>query len=90
MFEGYALPFLKLHAAISEKVCLKWRLINVPEGRMAYQLEALLKDIPCAIGYRLDKPYLEVKVRCNKEQENKIKEVVESLLKPHLADEPHA
>jgi len=89
MFEEYALPYLKSHSVTSEKVCLKWRLIHVPEGPIAFKLEDLLKDIPCVVGYRLDKPYLEVKVRCKREQQGKVREVVEPLLKPHIADEPH-
>ncbi|MDF1678259.1 MAG: competence/damage-inducible protein A [Legionellaceae bacterium] len=84
MFEAQAFPYLKQQLTPSDKVCLKWQLFGVPEGATAKRVEALLEGIPCQVGYRLDRsenPYLEVKVRCNKESVSRVKVAIEPLAK---------
>ncbi len=82
MFEHHAFPYLKQHLVPSEKICLKWQLFGVPEGATAKKIEAALTNIPCKIGYRLDRssdPYLEVKVRCDKSRVKQIEKIFSSL-----------
>ena len=83
MFENHAFLYLKQKLTPSDKVCLKWQLFGVPEGATAQRLEEALVDIPCQVGYRLDrsdKPYLEFKVRCDKALVAEIQGLIDPLV----------
>ena len=80
MFQNYAIPYLKKTYKTSEKVCLKWQLIGVPEGKTAARLDEALKDMACQTGYRMNKPYLEFKVRCTEAWVTRVRAVVDPLV----------
>ncbi|MFY7698514.1 MAG: competence/damage-inducible protein A [Legionella sp.] len=83
MFNQYILPLLGA-TEHSDKVLLKWRLFGVAESQIAEILEQELCGIDCEVGYRLDTPYVEFKVRCMLEQVDIIKQLVEPLIAPHI------
>lgn len=85
MFDDYVLPELQQKLQVSDKVCLKWVLKNVPEGATAEKIESALKDIPCEIGYRLMKPDLEFKVRCTRAYLNAVEVAIAPLLQDDKA-----
>ena len=89
MFEAHAFSYLKQKITPSHKVCLKWQLFGVPEGSTSEKLEAALGDIPCQVGYRLDRadeaPYLEFKVRCNPEWVSRVHEIIDPLAKAYAS-----
>lgn len=81
MFDDYAFFELKQRLEVSHKACLKWVVKNVPEGATAKKIEKALKDIPCEIGYRLIKPDLEFKVKCEAPYIQAVEEAINQLIK---------
>jgi nicotinamide-nucleotide amidase len=90
MFDMHALLYLKQKLTPSNKVCLKWQLFGVPEGSTSEKLEAALADIPCQVGYRLDRsedaPYLEFKVRCSPKWVSRVHTIIDPLAKAYALD----
>ncbi|MDF1647126.1 MAG: competence/damage-inducible protein A [Legionellaceae bacterium] len=88
MFDKQAFFYLKQTLIPSDKVCLKWRLFGVPEGAAAKKLEAALANMPCQLGYRLDRTatpsYLEFKVRCDKALVEQVQTVIEPLVSAYV------
>lgn len=68
----------------AEKTLLKWRLFGVAEGEIAPLLDTALEAIPCEIGYRLETPYVEFKVRCLPADVATIQKIIEPLVTPHI------
>jgi len=61
MFKEAVLPnLLKLQNTTVKK--LKWRLLGVIESDIAAKVEEAVKNYPVVTGYRVDYPYLEVKI----------------------------
>lgn len=83
MFNQYVLPRIQLQKPDDKKL-LKWRLFGVAEGLIAQTLDDSLKNIPCETGYRLDIPYLEFKVRCLPEDVEKVKQIIDPIVSPHI------
>lgn len=83
MFNDYVLPDLQ-NVHHSEKQLLKWRIFGLAESEIAQTLEEALATIDCQTGYRLEAPYIEFKVRCQKEWVQQVKNVVDPILAPHL------
>jgi molybdenum cofactor synthesis domain-containing protein len=76
MFIEYVLPHLLAQQNNIIKK-LKWRLLGVIESDIAAKVEEAVKDYPVITGYRVDYPYLDVKIYLEdkayvKEIENKI------------------
>lgn len=87
MFNNYVLPEL-LKEAHSQKNILRWRLFGVPESQIAHLFDKALEGTGYATGYRLDTPYVEVKVRFPKGKEAEVREKVEPLIKPYIISPP--
>lgn len=87
MFENDVLPRLQKmqHAT---KQLLRWRLFGVAEGTIAHKLDNALAHLVCQTGYRLDTPYLEFKVRCEKEVVIEVQQVVEPLIAEYIIASP--
>ena len=87
MFNAYVLPLLKTYQH-SNTVVLKWRLFGTAEGEIAQKFDEALAKIDCETGYRLEMPYLECKVRCQKSLINCVKAIIEPLVAPHIIATP--
>jgi nicotinamide-nucleotide amidase len=87
MFNEHVLPVLQ-KIQHTDKHLLKWRLFGVAEGAIAEVLDSALSTVNCEIGYRLETPYVEFKVRCVKEEEEKIKQIVEPLIHTYIIASP--
>lgn len=83
MFVQHAIPLLQ-QTQRSKKHILKWRIFGLAESEIAQTLENALSSIDCQTGYRLDVPYVEFKVRCTHDLVEKIKQVIDPLLAPHI------
>lgn len=67
IFERHIIPRLK-KANLQENVLRRsWMLLGVSEGKIAEQLDPLVEGKNCDIGYRVNHPYLEVKLRSSDE-----------------------
>lgn len=87
MFNDYVLPRLQ-ETQHSQKKLLSWQLFGVAEGQVASMLEQALKGIDCNLGYRLDTPYLEFKVRCASETVEKVRDIVEPIVASLIISPP--
>ncbi|KTD68580.1 MULTISPECIES: competence/damage-inducible protein A [Legionella] len=83
MFNHHVLPILQ-QTTHSQKQILKWRIFGLPESEIAQKLEEALQNIDCQTGYRWESPYIEFKVRCTPNLADKVKAVVDPILKPHI------
>lgn len=64
IFEKYVLPKLLAQKSLQQKVYRRsWMLLGVSEGKIAKGLDALVEGSQCEIGYRVNIPYLEVKLQ---------------------------
>jgi nicotinamide-nucleotide amidase len=62
-----------------------WFLFSVSEGQIANELDPLMKDHDCVLGYRLCYPYLEVKLLSrNKNDFQHLKKLVEERISGYL------
>lgn len=84
MFEQYVLPELLSSQTLSNEILLKWRLFGVSESQIAEKLETALHGVACRTGYRCEIPYVEFKVRCDKNVETQVRTRVEPLVTPHI------
>ena len=87
MFNDYVLPRLQ-EIQHSQKKLLSWQLFGVAEGQVAALLETALKGMGCSLGYRLDTPYLEFKVRCAEKAVSKVQGIVEPLVASMIISPP--
>lgn len=87
MFNQYVLPELqkRLHDGMQ---LLKWRLFGVAEGEIAQLLDHALAGTECEIGYRLETPYVEFKVRCRDDAIPRIKQIIEPLIASYIIAPP--
>ncbi|MGC1181778.1 competence/damage-inducible protein A [Legionella sp.] len=83
MFNHYAFPMLQ-ETSHSQKQIVKWRIFGLPESEIAQILEEALKDVDCQTGYRWESPYIEFKVRCQKEVVDKVKSIIDPIVIPHI------
>jgi nicotinamide-nucleotide amidase len=87
MFNNHVLPILQ-HTEHSDKQLLKWRIFGLAESEIAQILETALSHFDCQTGYRLEAPYVEFKVRCTSDLVEKIKQIVDPILAPHIIASP--
>ena len=83
MFQTSVLPLLH-PLQHSEQVLLKWRLFGVSESQIAEKLELALAEIDCQMGYRLEIPYVEFKVRCHPRDEISVNQTINPLVAPFI------
>lgn len=87
MFDMYVLPELQ-KLRHDDKQLLKWRLFGVAEGEIAHILDGALTNVDCEIGYRLETPYVEFKVRCCDDVISDVKQIVEPLVAAYIISPP--
>jgi len=68
---------------------LKWMLFGVAEGEISWQLEAALKGLNCRTGYRLQMPYIEFKVFCDKSLVDTITDKLMPIIEPLIISPAH-
>ena len=61
LYEGGLLDWFKEHTLTSVNL-QSWQCINVPESKLAYEVEKALKGCPYRVGYRASPPITEVKL----------------------------
>lgn len=88
MFNDHVLQTL-LSGKHAKNDILRWRLFGVAESAFAAMFEAALAGSGFHIGYRLDTPYLEVKVRFPKGQAAHVRARIEPLVKPYIISPYH-
>lgn len=85
MFEDHVLPDLLKQSIQQQRIKLSWRLHNAREGEMAAQIDEAIKNYPVTTGYRVDMPYLEVKIYTHKhEHYDEMVAVIEKIIAPYL------
>ncbi|MCC5791555.1 MAG: competence/damage-inducible protein A [Legionellaceae bacterium] len=88
MFNDHVLPLL-VSGKHSGKDILRWRLFGVAESEIARLFEDALADYSCQTGYRLETPYVEVKVRFPKGEKDNIRQTLDPLLQPYIISPLH-
>lgn len=83
MFNQQVMPMLH-GLQHSDRALLKWRLFGVAESIIGEILDNALADLPCETGYRLEIPYVEFKVRCDKALATEVKRRIEPLIAPYI------
>ncbi|MBS0349900.1 MAG: competence/damage-inducible protein A [Proteobacteria bacterium] len=62
IFEKYVIPYLIEQGFQKSLYRQQWLLLGVSEGSIAAQLDPLVINTDCTVGYRTNWPYLEVKL----------------------------
>lgn len=83
MFHHDVLPLLQKTKKSSKQI-LKWRIFGRAESEIGQTLEEALAEVDCQTGYRLDTPYIEFKVRCTQALVDRVKQIVDPILAPHI------
>lgn len=63
IFEKQVLPYLQAQGYAQPMFRCEWLLLGVSEGSVAAQLDPLMENSACTVGYRVNAPYLEVKLQ---------------------------
>jgi nicotinamide-nucleotide amidase len=63
IFQKHVLPFLQANDYGRPLFRCEWLLLGVSEGGIAEILDPMIKDSGCYVGYRINLPYLEVKLQ---------------------------
>ncbi len=85
IFQEVVLPMLLQKNYAHHIYRHSWMLYGVSESSIAAQLESLELEPQCTLGYRVHKPYLEIKLWSdNQEALNKMIQKFDPLLKPHV------
>lgn len=66
MLDQFVLPEMLRRFGQGSRQIFKWRLFGVIEADIAALVDAMTADYPCITGYRIDYPYLEVKIYADK------------------------
>lgn len=87
MFKEMVLPSL-LQTKNNKQIKLKWRLLGALEGEIAAQIDAAVQPYPVTTGYRVDFPYVEVKISSDEQTIlNEILPIINPLIKPYVISE---
>lgn len=85
LFEEQVLPILQDHYQHRLPIEKKWRLFGVSEGDIAAQIDKALEAFECRAGYRVDYPYLEIKVRPASDcKADTLFAAIEAVIQPYL------
>jgi nicotinamide-nucleotide amidase len=85
IFEEFVLPGLIATQTSSKKIKLSWRVSGVIESEIAAQVDAAMQPYPVVTGYRMVKPYLDVKIYCEQHAKfDEMLDVINKLLEPYL------
>lgn len=63
IFQEHVLPYLQKHYFSRPLFRHEWLLLAVSEGSIAAELDPLVTGSGCDVGYRINQPYLEVKLQ---------------------------
>ena len=63
IFESHVLPYLLTQGYAQPLFRCEWLLLGVSEGSIAELLDTLVKNSGCYVGYRINHPYLEIKLQ---------------------------
>ncbi len=63
IFENHVLPYLLSQGYAQPLFRCEWLLLGVSEGSIAELLDPLVKGSGCYVGYRINHPYLEIKLQ---------------------------
>lgn len=69
LFNEYVLTYLLTQNIHQPRFVKKWRVFNVSESDIASKLDPIFENTNAVIGYRVDYPYLEIKLYCGSESE---------------------
>lgn len=83
MFNNHVLPLLK-DKTHTTNIQLKWRLFGVAESQIAQIIDDALAHLDVETGYRLETPYVECKVRCDRQLADEVETILSPLLEPHI------
>ena len=83
IWEESVLPRLKKKLK-KDRPWIKWRLFATLEADIAPLLEEALKAYDVQIGYRIEMPYLEIKVKPSSQQERDVRRLLDKLLGPFV------
>lgn len=83
IFEKHTLPLLKQHAFVKLRYFKSWLLFGVSEGHLSEVLDQIPMPVGCRLGYRIQYPYLEIKIYADKEKEF---QALLALIEPHLKE----
>lgn len=67
IFTERVLPYLQTHGFAQPLFRCQWLLLGVSEGSVAGQLDPLMENSDCIVGYRVNQPYVEVKLQSSKQ-----------------------
>lgn len=89
LFNEYVLTYLISQNLHRPRFVKKWRVFNVSESDIASKLDPIFEQTNAVIGYRVDYPYLEVKLYCDSESElsQRQSQVTKVISNYYLADE---
>lgn len=84
MFQEAVLP--NLHPAVTKVIPTKltWKLLGAVESEIAVKVDEAVASYGVTTGYRVDYPYLEVKVYAEQTKIAPLREIVSQLLQPYL------
>jgi len=87
MFQNFVLPEL-LNYKTTNLQKFKWNLLAAVESEIAAKVDAATKNFPVITGYRINQPYLEVKIYTEQIQlPIDLLDALSTLFKPHFIDE---
>lgn len=88
IFDQFVLPLLIEHGLQQPLYRKSWLLMGIGEGNLAKLLDPLFTEVNCAIGYRVDYPYIELKLQSQEQKilEEKIKEILPTIT-PYIVSE---
>jgi nicotinamide-nucleotide amidase len=85
MFDDYVLPDLLQLSLHQAREKLSWRLQNVKEGEIAALIDEAVKNYPVTTGYRVEMPYLEVKIYTqHHDHYDEMLTVIEKIIGPYI------
>lgn len=82
MFENFVIK--KLRKNDSHKIILKWLLFGIPESNLNQLITKAFANIAAKIGFRLDKPYIELKICLEPHLKEEVTKLVTTILKDNI------
>ncbi|MCH9644472.1 MAG: competence/damage-inducible protein A [Gammaproteobacteria bacterium] len=85
LFEQYVLPQLLKSNLVQPTHHAHWLLLGVSEGSIAEKIDQLNTPISSIIGYRVDHPYIEVKLKdSDADHFQQAQNAIQQIVTPHL------
>lgn len=88
LIDEVVLPNLLEAGFARQRYFQNWYLFGVSEGKIAEELDAIVKPYTCITGYRLFYPYLEFKIHSHHAEEfAKVLPLIKATIQPHLIND---